>query len=310
MNHRKELHSKIQKIKETDSKNGHRFLMLIGIIILIGLLTLIQLFRLQVVQAKKYNSKALGQYVDTTAKPFARGTIYFTQKDGTLISAASVMSGYKVAVNPTLVKDPESLYVALLPYLREMTKDEFMKRVTKRDDTYEEIAFRLNLSQATSVKALKIQGVTTYPENWRSYPGGRLASQVLGFIGFKGNVLSGQYGLERQYNEILSPRASSPFVNFFAEVFSNIDTDPEDKNGDSNATKQLGHVVTTIEPTVQGYLEKSLAELKETWGSESVGGIIMDPHTGEIIALANLPDFNPNQFNKGKAPRSFSNPIV
>ena len=303
MNHKKGLHSQIQEIKGTDSKSGGRFLVLIAGIILIGLLTIIQLFRVQVVYAKKYNTKALGQYVDTTARPFERGTIYFSQKDGTLISAATVATGYKLTVNPPLIKDPEALYRDLGQYSA-FTKEEFMERVLKKGDTYEELALRLTLVQANEIKAKKIQGVTLYPESWRNYPGGRLASQVLGFIGFKGDTLSGQYGLERQYNDILSPRSASPFVNFFAEVFSNIDTDEKQNNA------KIGNIVTTIEPTVQGYLEKSLADLRAEWGSESVGGIIMDPNTGEIIALANLPDFDPNQFNKEKNSKVFTNAIV
>lgn len=287
---------------KTDMYTG-RFLILIIIILSIGALIIAQLFRLQVVSAKKYNTKAMGQYVDSSHAVFDRGAIYFTQKDGTLISAATVKTGFKVAVNPSILKNPEALYEELQS-LTKLTKEEFLAKVSKKTDTYEEVANRLTDTQAKDLKAKKIQGVTLYPESWRSYPGKNLASQVLGFVGFNNDILAGQYGLERQYNEVLSPKASSSFVNFFAEVFSNIDT------GDESDAPQVGNIVTTIEPTVQSFLEKELSRVKDAWGSESVGAVIMDPKTGEIIALANLPDFDPNNFSAEENPRVFANPIV
>ncbi len=285
------------------SKNS-RFLVLIVVIILIGCAIVIQLFRLQIVSAKKYNSKALGQYVDSSGFVFERGTIYFTQKDGTLISGATVKTGYKVVVNPSIFRDGEKLYPLVQDYTK-LSLEEFMVKVTKITDTHEEVANKLDEKIATEIKNMKFQGVTVSPESWRSYPGKNLASQVLGFVGFSNdNTLKGQYGLERHYNSVLSPDTHSKFINFFAEVFSNIDT------AEKHTNTQIGDVVTTIEPTVQSYLESELHVLRDTWNSESVGAVIMDPQTGEIIALANMPDFDPNSFGLEKSPHVFTNPII
>jgi cell division protein FtsI/penicillin-binding protein 2 len=227
----------------------------------------------------------------------------FSEKDGTLISAATVQTGFKVAINPTIIKNPDAIF----PYIEKHTKlskEEFIAKATKKDDTYEEVANRLTPEEATELKNQKFQGISLFPESWRVYPGKRLASQVLGFVGFNNNVLKGQYGLERQYNDVLSSEGGQSFVNFFAEVFSNIHTEEKQDN------TKLGNIVTTIEPTVQSYLEKELLKLRSTWSSESVGGIIMDPRTGEIIALANLPDFDPNSFNTESDSQVYANPIV
>jgi cell division protein FtsI/penicillin-binding protein 2 len=302
MKEKKELPLKIKQIKEVDYKFGGRFVLIIIFIILIGLLIVGQLFRLQVVFSKKYNNKAIGQYVDNLDKPFERGNIYFTEKDGNLISAATMMSGYKMAVNPSLVKDKEKLFDDIKDYI-DVSEEDFLAHF-KEGDTYEEIAFRLPLDTVKEIKNKKIQGVYFYPQNWRNYPGGNLASQVLGFVGFNNDKFAGQYGLEKQYDYILSPKSELPFINFFAEVFKNkIDKDKDNKT-------KTASIVTTIEPTVQSYLEKTLLSLKNTWSSESVGGVIMDPNNGEIIAMANLPDFNPNEFGKEKNISYFSNPIV
>lgn len=303
MNHKKELHSKLTQIKNKDSKFGGRFWVLVGSVTLVALLIVVQLFRLQVLLSKKYTDKAYTQYVGISGNSLERGNIYFSRKDGTLISAATVSNGFKITVNPSSVSDPHLVYKDIAPYTK-LTEDEFIKKISKKDDTYEEVAFRLNEKQAQEIKGKRIQGITLYPESWRTYPGGRLASQVLGFVGFKGDIASGQYGLERQYDSTLSLGQSSSVVNFFAEIFSNIDNGVEQNNS------KIGNLVTTIEPTVQEYLEKKLKSVKNEWGSEQVGGVIMDPKNGEIVAMANLPDFDPNTFNTEKSIKSFSNPIV
>jgi stage V sporulation protein D (sporulation-specific penicillin-binding protein) len=307
MNHKSDLLSILQskrksKVRETDTYTG-RFLVLILIIIAICIAIIVQLFRLQVISAKKYNTKAMTQYVDTNSSTFERGTIYFTEKDGTLISAATVTTGYKVAINPSILKDGEIVY----PLIKNNTKlsyEEFIEKTKKKSDTYEEVANKLTEAQYKKIKEMKIQGVSLFRESWRNYPGKNLASQVLGFVGFNKDVSQGQYGLERQYDDILSPNKNKSFVNFFAEVFSNIDT------GEKNDTARMGSIVTTIEPTVQAFLQDELVQLRARYGSESVGGIIMDPKTGEIIAMANMPDFDPNNFNTEKDPHVYQNPIV
>lgn len=303
MSHKNALHSRIQKIQKQDSSFGGRFWVVVIFFVFIALAIIIQLFRLQVVFAKKYTQKAENQYVDTSTSLFDRGSIYFTRKDGTLLSAATVSTGFKVAVNPSLVKNADEVYQALEPYT-DIPKEDFIKKITKEHSTYVEVAFKLTDLEAKDIKDKKIQGVYLYPQSWRKYPGGRLASQVLGFIGFKGDVVSGQYGLEREYDDVLATSSGSGIVNFFAEIFSNIKTDTVQDN------RKIGNLVTTIEPIVQAYLEKSLSNLKKEWGSEQVGGVIMDPKNGEIIALANMPDFDPNSFNTEKSPKVFSNPIV
>jgi cell division protein FtsI/penicillin-binding protein 2 len=93
-------------------------------------------------------------------------------------------------------------------------------------------------------------------------------------------------------------------VNFFAEVFSNINKRffTEERAG--------GNLVTTIEPVVQGFLEKTLQGVQEKYSSQAVAGIIMNPKNGEIYAISAKPDFNPNDFSKINNTTIFSNPLV
>ncbi|MEJ0002371.1 MAG: hypothetical protein WDN09_04395 [bacterium] len=101
-------------------------------------------------------------------------------------------------------------------------------------------------------------------------------------------MLGGRYGLERQYDDVLAENEDDSYVNFFAQVFSNINKTLFESG------KKSGDVVTTIEPTVQSFLEKSLAGVRDKYNTDSIGGIIMNPKDGSIYALSVKPDFDPN----------------
>ena len=261
-----------------------------------------RLFWVQVVHGDYYSGEADRQYVTPSQNVYERGTIYWQRKDGELISAAAQISGFKLAINPMKIADAAEVYKkvnAIIP----MSREDFLSKASKENDPYEEVAQRLTREKADAVSALKIPGLSVFKEKWRSYPGGDLAAHTLGFVGYKGDELGGRYGLERQYDLELSRGANEPYVNFFAEVFSNIKKSfrEEDKEGD---------IVTTIEPKVQSLLQGKLEEVKEKYSADLVGGIIMDPRDGSIYALAALPAFDPNKFSVAANNQIFSNPLV
>jgi cell division protein FtsI/penicillin-binding protein 2 len=137
------------------------------------------------------------------------------------------------------------------------------------------------------------------------YPGGRLAASVIGFIAYQGDQLTGQYGIERFYNDVLSRTEENLYINFFAELFSNIQASLFDRD-----QAEEGDVVLTIEPNVQAYLESELESVMKEWHSDQTGGIIIDPKTGNILAMAVNPNFDLNHFNKVENPRLYGNPMV
>ncbi|MCM2339481.1 MAG: penicillin-binding protein 2 [Burkholderiales bacterium] len=262
-----------------------------------------KLFLVQVVHSESYKERADRQYSTPSSNIFERGSIYFSRKDNQLVSAAMQIAGFKIAINPIKIIDKEKVYTDLSNIVV-IDHDDFILKANKQNDPYEEIATHLSKEEADKVSALKIPGVSVYKEKWRFYPGSNMASQSLGFVAYKGDDLSGRYGLERQYDNVLSKDKDNPYVNFFAEVFSNIN--------DSlfNSEAKEGDVVTTIEPSVQSFLEKTLGELRNKYQIDSIGGIIMNPTDGSIYALSTKPDFDLNNFSKVKTTSTFSNPLV
>ena len=276
-------------------------------LILFSLMLVAKLFLVQVVHGNVYSESADRQYATPGSNIYERGTIFFTSKDGQLISAATQTTGFKIAIDPSKIVDPEDVFNKINK-ITVLDHDDFIIRAGKKNDPYEEVANHLSKEEADAISLLKISGQITglsiFKEKWRFYPGGSLASHVLGLVGYKDNELGGRYGLERQYNKELSRNNNNPYVNFFAEVFSDIN-----RTLFKNEVPE-GDVVTTIEPQVQNFLEKKLTEVKEKYQIDSIGGIIMNPEDGSIYALGVKPDFNPNDFSQVKKISTFSNPLV
>ena len=279
-------------------------LRLVSFLIIVSASILVtRLFMVQVVHKNMYISKADKQYATPAGDIFDRGSIFLSKKDGSLVSAATVTNGFKIALNTKLlISDAESLYQALSPYLT-LDHDAFITKASKKNDPYEEIANHLTKEEVTAVDDLHIAGVSVFKDNWRFYPGNTMASHTLGFLAFKGDDRVGQYGLERYYNGTLSKSKDQSYVNFFAEVFSNIkDT--------INSENNQGDIVSTIDPSAQNILETELSSTMEKWHADEAGGIIINPKTGEIYAIAGEPTFDLNNFGDVSDASVYRNPIV
>lgn len=274
-------------------------------VVIVALLLVSQLFLVQIVNGEKYTKEAQEQYVGVRSTIFDRGTIYFSQKNEALISAATLKSGFSLIINPSKIENAEEVYKKLSE-LVEIDKKVFLSRAEKVNDPHEEILRQLDKETAQAIQNLNLEGVMLVREQWRFYPAGSLASQTLGFVGYKGNTLSGRYGLERTYNDILQRGENKLPVNFFAELFSNLSKIIQTNTKNTRE----GDIITTLEFSTQDTLEKELEEIKNKWNADGVGGLIINPQTGAIYALGNLPNFNPNSFNTVSDQSVFSNPLV
>jgi len=272
--------------------------------LLVAAVLLGRLYFVQIVHGDEFASRADRQYLQSTYDYFNRGSVYFETKDGEKVSAASLKTGFIVAMNPALVKNADNTFKELRKNLPMLSENDFYTKVNKQNDPYEEIAGRVSSDQANIIEKKKLPGISLYKERWRFYPGNSLAAHALGFIAYKDDELAGRYGLERYYEETLKRNNDSVFVNFFAEIFSNI------QKSLSTEEKLEGEVVTSIEPSVQVFVEQELAKLSQNWSSDYSGAIIMDPRDGQIVSMALYPSFDPNNLKEQKNSTIFKNHIV
>jgi cell division protein FtsI/penicillin-binding protein 2 len=269
----------------------------------VGGAVLARLFSLQVVRGESYSDQADSSYV-RSSDTFDRGAIYFSKKDGSHISAATVNTGYILAINPNLLENPGDAFTKISSII-DIDEAEFTEKAAKENDPYEEIANQISRENADAISALKLTGVTMSKHKWRFYPGREMSAQTIGFMGYGAdNIVSGQYGLEKYYNETLTKDEENLYVNIFAEIFSGV------KAVVFEGDERTGDIVTTIEPTVQNSLEKELVAVTEKYHPESASGIIMSPQTGEIYAMASFPNFDLNEFGGVSDPSIYSNPLV
>lgn len=272
-------------------------------IIVVSFVFVSKLYLIQVVNGSSYKDKADRQHVSPSSVVYDRGSIFFEDKNGRLTTAANLQVGYTLALNPKAVSDKNFTYSKLSSVV-DLDKNIFLTKASKKDDPYEELLKKLTEEQAQAIESLDLPGIVIQKEKWRTYPTGKIASRVVGFVGYKGDVFSGRYGLENYYEDILKRNNENIYSNFFVELFS----ETKDKIIDKKNLE--GDIITSIEPSVAMYFDSELEKINSRWSSSNSGGIIIDPKTGEIYAMSVVPTFDPNDLQNEKDPTIFSNPLV
>lgn len=286
------------------SKFIWRLRLLTGFVVLAALIIVGKLYVVQVVHGSTYKERAERQYLRPQAGVFERGSILFREDvSGRELSAATLQTGFTLAIAPSRLSDAASAY-AELSALTDLDRALFFSKAEKKDDSYEVLLNRLDEATALLISEKKIPGVILEREQWRYYPAGSRAAQTIGFVAYDGDVIKGRYGLERYYEDVLSRGEENLYANFFVELVGGV----QDIFGARENLK--GDIVTTIDPSVQIALEEKLKAIAGKWGTRKTGGIIMDPKTGEIYALALYPAFDLNSFREVDNAALFANPLV
>ena len=286
-------------------KRTLRIRVVVGVICLIAFLLLVRSYVVQIAHGNMYSEQAELQYVRTMDDLYTRGSIFFTNRDGTELSAAAIKSGYVLALAPSRITDAAGT-CSQLAEVAKIDQELCLVRAVLPERTYVEFQSEIDEPTAELITGLGLTGVFLYPEQWRYYPGSSVAARSIGFVGFtdEGTELRGKYGLERQYDDVLFRQNQVRSVNFFAELFS-------DLGGLVTNTKQhqSGEIVTSLELSVSQMLDTVLQETNDQYDSKLTGAIIMDPNTGEIVAMNAVPGFDLNDRSDATI-EQFQNPLV
>lgn len=244
---------------------------------------------LQVSQAASLQGLALQQRLRTVELPATRGAIVDRGGEPLAIS----LEARDVYADPRYVTDPWRTATALAPLLRRDVGE--LAQLLARDTSFVYLARQVELGVADRIAAKGLPGIGFLPTSRRSYPAGPLASQVLGFVGIDGVGLA---GLELRYDDLLagtSGERTQEIDPHGQPIAGGIDVERPPVPGST--------LVTTIDREIQYLAEQALEEAVRANRARGGTVIVMDVRTGDILAMANHPWFDPNAFEDAPAGR-------
>ena len=293
-----------------------RILFLIIIVFLAGSGILARLFSLQILQHDYYIKRAEGQHGFYKTLYPQRGEIFMQDL------SVSRRNGEDAYCSLAINKDFEEIYIIPqkiqklstedqeklaneLSLLLNLDKEIILQRINKKDDPYEPLVNKADPEVVDKIKSLNIEGLETSLKEWRYYPNNELASHLIGFVGMTEDGNVGQYGLEGYYENELKGKTGllegEKDTSGYGIPFLSHNLEPAEDGS---------KIILTIDQNIQFKAEKELSQVIEKYQAESGSIIIMNPKSGAILAMANFPSFNPNEYSKVEDIRSFLNPSI
>ena len=279
--------------KDKKSNGTERRLYIFGGLMLLWALAIgARLVDLQVVHYGDFEQRAQRQQQRTFEISPRRGVIY-DRNGNELAMSVNVNSAFAV---PSEVPDLEQM-VRLVSRITGVDAGEVLAHC-KAQRAFCWVARKLDPDVAERVKALNLKGVYFQKEPKRFYPKRELGAQVLGYVGLDDEGLS---GIEREFDEQLRGTPGKMMIQRDArgQYFNRAEHQPEAGE----------NIVLTLDERIQYVAERELEQAMLETKAISGTVIVQNPHTGEILALANRPTFNPNQA-RGIRPEQLKNHAV
>lgn len=259
--------------------------------VIVSLAILIRLYSLQVIAFDKYRLVAENQHSIYQELVPERGEIFLKDGDGKYPVAVNKDMQMAYAV-PRDIKNREETAVLLSSAL-EVDENLLRQKFSNEKDLFEIVKHKLSENEIAKITELAIPGVHLTPESFRYYPGNELAAQLVGFVGSDGEKQAGRYGIESYWEKKLQGEAGS--LNQERDAagrwISIIDREFKPAMDGAN-------LVLTVNHPVQYEVEKILKETVEKHGADNGTIIVMQPSTGKILAMANYPSLNLNEYSK------------
>jgi cell division protein FtsI/penicillin-binding protein 2 len=238
------------------------------------------------VRAGSLSERAVSQQIEDIADPAGRGTI----EDRNGVELAVSEDSTTVFANPFLIKDPVKVAAKLSPLIG-LPEDELLRKLSDRETGFIYLRRKMDATKGEQIEKLKIEGIGTVTEPKRTYPQGFLASQVLGLVGTDNVGLS---GLEYSQNDSLSGEDGERRLvkDALGEPISIIETKRSQPGDD---------LKLTLDASIQERTEAVLADVGQTYTPQGATAVVMDPRTGELLALANWPRVDANNVDGAPA---------
>lgn len=289
--------------KKSEDVSSWRVHTLVFLFFLMISVILMRFYDLQIIEYPQYQALAQGQHSIFRNLIPKRGEIFMKDKNELYPAAVNRETKTAYAV-PIEIENPSEAALAAAPILQ-MDPAELKEKFERPDDRYEILKRRLSDEEIEKIKSLNLKGIRLSEESYRYYPSAELAANVLGFVGWKEDILGGRYGLESYFDEELKGIEGSLFQKRDAGgrwIGGKQKEILEAKDGDA--------LILSLDHIVQYQAEKILRGATERYGADGGQIVVMEPSTGKILTMASYPTFNPNDYAKTEDLNSFRNPAV
>ena len=283
-------------------QKGSRSKILAAILFGIMAIFVSRLFYLQIIQHDYYVGIANKEQIKRLTIPSKRGLIYAL--DGqTPVPLVMNQTIYTVFADPQTTTDDAKIIDTIRRVAGGNARSDLQSLLNQKDSRYQILATRITRIQADKIKSENLNGIGFQEESQRVYPEGSLAAQTLGFVDFDG---IGRYGVESKLNDRLTG------VDGMLQSVTDVSDVPLTiGNNNINQPAVDGeNVVLSIDRNVQSYVEQALADGLNRTGASRGSVIMIDPQTGRIMAMANLPSYDPSKFNEVTDDSAFNNGVV
>ena len=263
----------------------------------------VQLFRIQIIDHDKYAKQADAMQTDKQTINAARGEIYVRDTDGNIAPLVMNKTVYTLFADPSSIDDVDKAKELVTRVVGDSLIDGSLDKLSDDELQYVVLAKQLSWEQASEIKDADLYGLGLQADTQRVYPEGTLAAQVLGFVNYDGE---GQYGVEQYYNDELS---GTPGVLQTITDVSKIPLTIGAK--DISIPAEDGtDLVLSIDRNIQAQAEQVLADGLKNAQATSGSMVVMDPQTGRVLAMANLPSYDPANYGDVESASVYQNNVI
>jgi cell division protein FtsI (penicillin-binding protein 3) len=267
----------------------------VGLIVIAMMLSLFgaRLFQLQGVDSEAYASRAEASGLVTIDLPAKRGQIL----DRNGVPLAQSIAGLMIVADPSRTTPHAEAIAKILADRLHMDYFDLLAKLTKKNTRFVYVARRVPSTLASSVmdelKKHEYAGVDTRTDPLRIYPAGDVAANLIGFMGDEGKPMA---GLELNFDKLLAGKDGQETYEVGGGNRIPLGDNTEVKPVDGKDLR------LTIDRDVQWYSQRVLREAVQSTAAKSGAAVVLDSRTGELLALADFPSFDPNK--PGKSPKA------
>lgn len=262
----------------------------------------VRLFQLQIIQHGHYVEIANKEQIKRLTIPAKRGVIYALDNNNPVPLVLN-QAIYTVFADPQIIKNDSKVIGVIKSVAGGSAKPNLSELLSKKDSRYQILATQISRKQAELIKKENLRGIGFQEGTKRVYSEGSLASQTLGFVDYDG---VGRYGVEGHLEDRLKGKDGLlQSVTDVRDVPLTIG-----KNNINKLAVDGDNIVLSIDRNIQSRVEQALADGLNRSGATDASAIVIDPQSGKVLAMANLPTYNPSEYHKAEDIGLFNNAVL